>query len=78
MNHRGAYIPFSRQLPGPICRNLEELKTEVTRYVENSGEILPEYRERLKAFWDYNDRENGQRIYNMILSARRAKKGEKI
>lgn len=66
MYHRGSFIDLERELPGDTCRTEQELLDSLMKYISVDFEYDVKYLDKSKEFYNYNDNNNCQRIYNQI------------
>lgn len=62
---------------GEICRNNDELITVLCRYMENGCQMSDLYRSRADDFFAFNDHNNCERIYQVMLEHQKQKDQEK-
>ncbi len=62
-------IDYPTQGFGPICTEHKELVDTVCEFIENSCEALQEYKRRADDFFEFDDFNNCQRIYDEILKS---------
>lgn len=65
------FIDYEKDLPGPVCYDVETTLRNIRKYIVNGYTIEPEYRERREKFFDYTDRHNSDRIFleiNKLIS----------
>ena len=58
---------------GPICKEHDEIITELCNYMDNGCEMLEEYKSRVDDFFEYNDYDNCKRIYDELIKYKDSK-----
>jgi CDP-glycerol glycerophosphotransferase (TagB/SpsB family) len=53
---------------GEICTESEQLVDTLCAYMENGCKMKPEYVARVKDFYEFDDNNNCQRIYEEIMN----------
>ncbi len=61
-------IDYPTQGFGPICDNHSDLVDTVCSFIENNCSAMDEYKKRADDFFEFDDYNNCQRIYDEILS----------
>ena len=61
------YFEYERDGFGKVVKDEEDLVTTIANYLENGCRIEDEYRERIDAFFKYNDKENSERVVRAML-----------
>lgn len=56
---------------GEICHNNEELIDVLIEYMQNECQMKPEYRRRADDFFEFDDHNNCQRIYDVMIEHQR-------
>jgi CDP-glycerol glycerophosphotransferase (TagB/SpsB family) len=52
---------------GPICRNHEQIVSELCDYIEQGCKMKDMYKERVDDFFEYSDHDNCARIYDEVM-----------
>ena len=52
---------------GPICVNHEQIVDTLCKYMDNNCEMEPMYKERVEDFFEYDDHNNCERIYEKVI-----------
>ncbi len=52
---------------GPVCINEEEVVNEMCEYMSNQCELNENYRNRIKRFFTYQDKDNCKRVYESAV-----------
>ncbi|MCD6322178.1 MAG: CDP-glycerol glycerophosphotransferase family protein, partial [Clostridiales bacterium] len=66
------FIDYEKDLPGPVCYNVNTTFESIKKHIANGYTIEPEYRERRENFFTYIDRHNSDRIFleiNKLISS---------
>lgn len=63
-----AYFQYERDGFGPVCRNHEDLKRQITKIIENGCVMDEVYQKRVEEFFKYIDKNNSKRVYEEILN----------
>jgi CDP-glycerol glycerophosphotransferase (TagB/SpsB family) len=68
MRSRGGepFIDYATELPGPICKTVDEALDAVEEIVERGWTLSDEYRKRRDCFFEYTDDHNSERVYRSI------------
>lgn len=64
--YRKGYFDYEKDGFGEVVYELDELIDLIITYMENECNIDDKYRERVKNFFAYNDKNNCQRVYERI------------
>ena len=65
-NYAGQNFDFEKELPGPVCVDLDSTVDTIVRYVQNGFRLEPVYERRRDKFFAYLDDKNCERIYKNI------------
>lgn len=60
------FIDFEKDLPGPVCYNVDSTVRNIINHVENGYTIAPEYADRRDKFFEFVDNHNSDRIFMEI------------
>lgn len=60
------FISYEKDLPGPVCYDLDMTVREIIKHVVNGYQIGTRYRDRRKKFFDHIDNHNCDRLYEEI------------
>lgn len=63
-----AYFQYESDGFGPVVRNHEDLKREITKIIENDCVMDEVYQKRVEEFFKYIDKNNSKRVYEEILN----------
>ena len=63
-----AYFQYESDGFGPVVRNHEDLKREITKIIENDCVMDEVYQKRVDEFFKYIDKNNSKRVYEKILN----------
>ena len=66
------FIDYEKDLPGPVCYDVNTTLENIKKHIANGYTIEPEYRERREKFFTYIDRHNSDRIFleiNKLISS---------
>lgn len=66
INERRPHVDFTRDLPGPQCLSVDELWVSLLAAIKRDGALADEYRDNANRFIEYRDRNNCERIYNLV------------
>lgn len=61
------YFSYDEDGFGPVCYNYEDTVNEMIKTIENDCKLKDTYLKRINDFYQYNDRNNCQRVYEEIL-----------
>ncbi len=61
------FFQYERDGFGEICRDVGALKQEIFKTIRNEGKMAPEYVERVRRFFIYDDFDHCRRIYEEIV-----------
>ncbi|MDE6750795.1 MAG: CDP-glycerol glycerophosphotransferase family protein [Lachnospiraceae bacterium] len=68
--YRGSYINLDTDLPGEVTHSLDTFIEALIREIENGFIVEDKYCARAKKYFDHLDKQNCERIYNLILECR--------
>lgn len=60
------YFSYEEHGFGPVCYNLEDTVDEIINIINNGFAVDPKYIKRMKSFYEYNDQNNCNRIFNEV------------
>lgn len=58
---------------GEICEDNDELIDVLISYMQNNCEMKPEYRRRVDDFFRFDDHDNCERIYDVMIDYQKTK-----
>lgn len=62
------FFDYTKNGFGEICEDLESLKNEIFKTIQNEGKLTPKYHDRVNKFFIYDDYNNCKRIYEQIIN----------
>ena len=66
-------LDYEKDGYGEIVTKIDETIDTIIDYMKNDCKLKDKYRERIDAFFTYNDRGNSQRIYEKIVNLKQKK-----
>jgi glycosyltransferase involved in cell wall biosynthesis/CDP-glycerol glycerophosphotransferase (TagB/SpsB family) len=60
------YFNYKEDGFGPVCEDLDSTVDNIIKILENGCRLEEEYRDRIDRFFEYNDRNNCERVYKEI------------
>ena len=65
--YRKGYFDYEKDGFGEVCYDLKSTVDAIIGYLREDCKLKEKYRERIDAFFAFDDRNNCERVYNEIL-----------
>ncbi len=63
------YFNYETMGFGEVEHTLEDTINRIIEYVKSDCQLKPKYKERINSFFEYNDKNNCQRVYDAIINS---------
>jgi CDP-glycerol glycerophosphotransferase (TagB/SpsB family) len=61
------YFDYERDGFGPVCGDYKAAVKGITNSIRNTSALRDSYKNRIEMFFEYDDRDNGRRVYDAII-----------